>query len=131
MKCGKRKTVWLVIVLYATTVCAGEGMHLLPGCGHAAHLRGGNLSLDTFLGDHHASEFSHDGRLVHATGTSHSNRDADGCPICKLCLLPVFGGSTAVHISVELISYREIWFSEPKIARNIGSSFLSRASPTV
>ena len=95
------------------------------------HLRGGNLSLDTFLGDHHASEFSHDGRLVHATGTSHSNRDADGCPICKLCLLPVFGGSTAVHISVELISYREIWFSEPKIARNIGSSFLSRASPTV
>ena len=62
---GKRKTAWLVIVLYATTVCAGEGLHLLPGCGHAVQLPGGRLSWNAAVGDHHASK-SHAGRYFSA-----------------------------------------------------------------
>lgn len=58
-------------------------------------------------------------------------RDADGCPICKLCLLPVFGGSTAAPVVAESISCSSVWFSEARISRNVGSSFLSRAPPTV
>ncbi|MGA2253679.1 MAG: hypothetical protein ABSG53_03380 [Thermoguttaceae bacterium] len=131
MTCGKRKTAWLVIVLYATTVCAGEGLHLLPGCGHIVQLPGGHLSWDALVGDDHASECSHDDRLGHATEASHPTHDADGCPICKLCLLPVYGGSTAAPVSAELILCSAIWFSEPKVSRNVGSSFLSRAPPTV
>ena len=131
MTCGKQKTAWLVIVLYVTTVCAGDGLHLLPGWGHTLQLPGGHLSWDAWAGDHHASACSHGDRLIHVTGASHSKHDDGCCPICKLCLLPVYGGSTAVPVSAELTSCSEIWFSEPKIARSVGSSFLSRAPPTV
>ena len=127
----KRKTVWLVIVLYATTVCAGQGLHLLPGCGHAVHLLGGWLSWDASVSDHHASKYLHDDVLGHAMGSSHSAHDADGCPICALGLLPVYGGSTAAPVATELILCNAIWLSEPKISRSVGSSFLSRAPPTV
>jgi len=85
---GKRKTVWLVIVLYATTVCAGQGLHLLHGCGHAVQLPGGWLSCDTSASDHDASKCSHRDVLGPAMGPSHSAHDADCCPICKLGLLP-------------------------------------------
>ena len=128
---GKRKTAWLVIVLYATTVCAGEGLHLLPGCGHAVQLPGGWLSWDASVSDHHASKCLHDDVLGHAMGPSHSAHDADGCPICKLGSLPVYGGSTAAPVSTELILCNAIWLSEPKVSRSVGSSFLSRAPPTV
>ena len=128
---GKRKTAWLVVVFYVTTVCAGEGLHLLPGCGHAVQLPSGWLSWDASAGDDHASKCLHDDGLVHAMGRSHSAQDADGCPICKLCLLPVHGGSTAAPVSAELFLRIAIWFSEPKVSRNVGSSFLSRAPPTV
>src|SRR5271165_473059 len=101
MTCGKRKTAWLVIVLYVTTVCAGEGLHLLPGCGHAVQLPGGRLLWDASVGDRYASKCSHDDVLGHAMGPVHSAHDADGCPICKLCLLPVYGGSTAAPASAE------------------------------
>jgi hypothetical protein len=131
MRCGKRKTAWFVVVFYATTVCAGAGLHLLPGCGHTLQLPGGRLSCDAWVGDHHASECSHGDRLGHATGTPHSSHDADGCPICKLGLLPVYGGSTAAPISAELTFCSAIWFSGPKVSHNVGSSFLSRAPPTV
>ena len=125
---GKRKTTWLAIVLYVTTVCAGEGLHLLPGCGHAVQLPGGwRLSWDALVGDQHAS---HD-VLGHAMDPSHSAHDADGCPICKLGLLPVYGGSTAAPISTKLILSNAIRLSEPKISHSVGSSFLSRAPPTV
>ncbi len=128
---GKRKTAWLVIVLYATTVCAGEGLHLLPGCGHAVRLPGGWLSRDPSVSDHHGSKCLRDDVLGPAMGPSHSAHDADGCLICKLCLLPVYGGSTAAPVSAELILCNTIWFLEPQISRSVGSSFLSRAPPTV
>jgi hypothetical protein len=128
---GKRKTAWLVIVLYAATVCAGESLHLLPGCGHALQLPGGRLSWDASLGDHHAMECSHRDGLNPATGPSHSPHDADNCPICKLGLLPVFGGSTAAPVSAELILCNAICLSQPTVARSVGSSFLIRAPPTV
>jgi hypothetical protein len=128
---GKRKTAWLVIVLYATTACAGEGLHLLPGCGHAVQLPGGRLSWDASMGDHRASKCLHDDVLGHAMGPSHSAHDADGCPICKLGLLPASGGSTAAPVSAVLILGNVIWLSEPKVSRSVGSSFLSRAPPTV
>src|SRR5271165_1095667 len=116
MTCGKRKTAWLVIVLYATTFCAGEGLHLLPGCGHTVQLPGGHLSWDALVGDHRASECSHVDRLGPATGASLSTHDADGCPICKLCLLPAYGGSTAAAVSAQLILCSAIWFTEPKFS---------------
>jgi hypothetical protein len=94
-------------------------------------LAGGHLSWGALASDHHPSERSHDDRLGHAMGASHSTHDADGCPICKLGLLPVYGGSTAAPVSAELILRSAIWFSEPKVSRNFGSSFLSRAPPTV
>ena len=128
---GKRKTAWLVIVLYATTVCAGEGLHLLPGCGHAVPLPGGRLSWDTSVGDHHASKCLHDDVLSHAMGPSHSVHDADSCPICKLGLLASYGGSTVAPLSAKLILSNAIRLSEPKVSRSVGSSFLSRAPPTV
>jgi hypothetical protein len=128
---GKRKTAWLVIVLYATTVCAGEGLHLLPGCGHAVHLPGGWLSGDASLSDHHASQCLHDDALGRAMGPSHWAHDGDGCLICKLCLLPVSGGSTAAPVSAELILCNAIWLSEPTVCHSVGSSFLSRAPPAV
>jgi len=128
---GKRKTAWLVIVLYATTVCAAEGLHLLPGCGHAVQLPGGCLSWDASANDHHASKCLHDDVLGHAMAPSHSAHDADGCPICKLGLLPVYGGSTAAPVSAELILCNAIWLSESNVSRSVGSSFLSRAPPTV
>jgi hypothetical protein len=131
MTCGKRKTVWFVVVFYATTVCAGEGLHLLPGCGHSLQLPGGHRSWDALIGGHPTSACSHGDRRGHVMGASHSTHDADGCPICKLCLLPVYGGSTAAPVSAELIFCGAIWFSEPKVSRNVGSSFLSRAPPTV
>ena len=128
---GKRKTTWLVIVFYAATFCAGEGLHLLPGCGHAVQLPGGRLSWDAPAGDHHAFECSHEDGLNDASSPSHSTHDADHCPICKLGLLPVFGGSTAAPVSAELVSCSTIWFSEPKLSRDVGSFFLSRAPPLV
>jgi hypothetical protein len=128
---GKRKTAWLVIVLYATTVCAAEGFHLLPGCGHAVQLPGGWLSWDASANDRYASKCSHDDVLGHAMGPSHSAHDADGCPICKLGLMSVYGGSTAAPVSAELILCNAIWLSEPKVSRSVGSSFLSRAPPTI
>ena len=131
MTLGKRKTAWLVIVLYAATVCAGQGLHLLPGCGHAVQLPGGWLSCDASVSDHQASQCWHGDVLGHAMGPSHSAHDADGCPICKLCLLPVYGGSTAAPVSAELILCNAIWLSEPKVSHSVGSSFLSRAPPTV
>jgi hypothetical protein len=93
-------------------------------------LPGGCLSYNASVGDHDASECSH-GVIGHAMGPSHSAHDADGCPICKLGLLPVYGGSTAALVSSELILSNAIWLSEPKISRSVGSSFLSRAPPTV
>ena len=128
---GKRKTAWLVVVLYATTVCPGEGLHWLPGCGHAVQLPGGWLSWDTSVSDHHASECLYDGALAPAMGPSHSAHDADGCPICKLGLLPVHGGSAAARVSAELILCNAIWLSEPNVSNSVGSSFLSRAPPAV
>jgi hypothetical protein len=128
---GKRKTVWLVIVLYATTVCAGEGLHLLPGCGHAMQLPGGWLSWGASVSDHHASKCLQHVVLGHAMGPSHSAHSADGCPICKLSFLPVYGGSTAAPVSAVSILCNVIWLSEPKVSRSVGSSFLSRAPPTV
>ena len=128
---GKRKTAWLVIVLYAATVCAGEGLHLLPGCGHAVHLPGGRLSGDASVGGHHALACSHEDGLDRATGRSHSPHGADDCPICKLGLLTVFGGSTAAPVSAELILCDAICLSQPKVSREVGSSFLSRAPPAV
>ena len=128
---GKRKTAWLVIVLYVTTVCAGEGLHLLPGCGHAVQLPGARLLRNVSGGGRYASKCSHGDALGHAMGPVHSAHDADGCPICKLCLLPVDHGSTAAPVSAELILCNTIWLSEPKISRSVGSSFLSRAPPTV
>jgi hypothetical protein len=128
---GKQKTVWFVIVLYATTVCAGEGLHLLPGCGHAVHLPGGWLPWDASASGYHASKCFHGDVLCHAMGSSHSAHDADGCPICMLGSLPVYGGSTAAPVSTELILCQAIWLSEPKVSHSVGSSFLSRAPPTV
>jgi len=128
---GKRKTVWLVIVLYAATVCAGQGLHLLHGCGHAVQLPDGWLSCDASASDRHASKCLHDDVLGPAMGPSHSAHDADGCPICKLGFLPVHGGSTAAPVSARLILCNAIWLSEPKVSRSVGSSFLSRAPPTV
>jgi hypothetical protein len=119
---GKRTTVWLVIVLYATVVCAREGLHLLPGCGHTAHLSGGHLSVEAL-----ASK----GQIDHAIGVSHSTDDNDGCPICKFCVLPVYDCSPAVLITASFNSSSAIWFSEPKVSRSVGSSFLSRGPPTV
>jgi hypothetical protein len=127
---GKRKTAWLVIVLYATMVCAGEGLHLLPGCGHAVQLPGGWLSGDAPVCDH-ASKRLHDGVLGHAIGPSHLAHDADGCSICTLLSLPVYGGSTAAPVSAKLIFCNAIWLSEPNVFHCVGSSFLSRAPPTV
>jgi len=128
----KRKTAWFVIVLYTTSVCAGQGLHLLPGCGHAMHLPGGWLSWDASVSDRHASKkcLQHV-VLGHAMGPSHLAHGADGCPICALGLLPVYGGSTAAPVFTELILCNAIWLSEPKLSRNVGSSFLSRAPPTV
>ena len=131
MRCGKRKTVWLVVVLYATTVCAAEGLHLLPGCGHAVQYPGGWLSCDASVGDHHAGKCLHDAVVGRAMGPLHSAHDADGCPICKLGLLPVYGGSSAALVSAELILSNAIRLSEPGISHNVGSSFLSRAPPAV
>jgi hypothetical protein len=131
MTYGKRKTAWLVIVLYTATVCAGEGLHLLPGCGHAVHLPGGRLSWDASVGNHHVLECAHEDGLIHAAGSSHSAHDAHDCPICKLGLLPVFGGSTAAPVSAELILCNAICLSQAKVFRNVGSSFLSRAPPAV
>ena len=128
---GKRKTAWFVIVLYATTVCAGQGLHLLPGCSHAMHLPGGWLSWDASVSNHHAFKCLHDDVLGHAMGPSHSAHDADSCPICALGLLSVYGGSTAAPVSTELILCNAIRLSEPNISRSVGSSFLSRAPPTV
>ena len=134
---AKRKTAWLVIVLYVTTVCAGEGLHLLPGCGHAVQLTGARPLGDASAGDHHASQCfqasqcSHHDVLGQAPGPAHSAHDADGCPICKLCLLSVYGGSTAAPVSAELILCNTVWLTEPTISRSVGSSFLSRAPPAV
>ena len=127
----KRKTAWFVIVLYTTSVCAGQGLHLLPGCGHAVHLPGGWLSWDASASDPHTFKCVHNDVPGHAMGPSHSAHDADGCPICALGLLPVYGGSTAAPVSTELILCNAIWLSEPKVSRSVGSSFLSRAPPTV
>jgi hypothetical protein len=128
---GKRKTAWLVIALYVTTVCAGEGLHLLPGCGHAVQLPGEWLSWGASVSDHHASKCLPNDVLGHAMGPSHSAHEADGCPICTLGSLPVYGGSTAAHVSTELILCNAIWLSEPKVSHSVGSSFLSRAPPMV
>ena len=128
---GKRKTAWLVIVLYATAVCAGEGLHLLPGCGHAVQLPGGWLSWHASASNHHASQFLHDDVFGLAIGPSHPAHDADGCPICKLGFLPVYGGSTAALVSAELVLCHATWLSDLKVSHGVGSSFLSRAPPTV
>ena len=127
----KRKTAWLVIVLYATMVCAGEGLHLLPGCGHAVQLPGGWLPWDGPASDHHASQCLDNGTLGHAIGPSHLAHDPHGCPICMLLSLPVYGGSTAAPVSGNLILCNAIWLSEPAVFHRVGSSFLSRAPPTV
>jgi hypothetical protein len=119
---GKRKTAWLVIVLYLTVASAREGLHLLPGCGHAVHLSGGELSPGSSATEAQSGD---------STGVSQSTADADGCPICKFCLLPVYGGSTAITISGSFIPSSAIWFSEPNVPRNVGSSFLSRGPPMV
>jgi hypothetical protein len=131
MTCGKRKTAWFVVVLYAATVCAAEGLHLLPGCGHAVPSPGGCLSWDASAGDHHASRGLHDHGLGHAMAPLHAAHDADGCPICKLGLLPGYGGSTAAPVSSELNLCHAIRLSEPNVSRSVGTSFLSRAPPTV
>jgi hypothetical protein len=128
---GKRKSVWLVIVLYATTVCTEAGLHLLPGCGHSVQFSGGRLSRDASVGDHHASECPRDDGLGRATSPAHSIHDADGCPICKLGLLPAHGGSTAAAVFAESIPGNAIRLPESKASGNVGSSFLSRAPPTV
>jgi hypothetical protein len=124
---GKRKTAWFVIVLYAATFCAGDGLHLLPGCGHAMQLPGDRLSWDASAGDHHAFECSHEDGLKDATSPSHSTHDADNCPICKLGLLSVFGGSTAAPMSAELILFDAICLSQPKVFRNVGARRVSRS----
>jgi hypothetical protein len=64
-------------------------------------------------------------------GSLHSVHDADGCPICALGLLPVYGGSTVAAVSAKLILYHAIWLSELKVSHSVGSSFLSRAPPEV
>jgi hypothetical protein len=127
---GKRRTAWLAIVLYVTTVCAGQGLHLLPRCGRAVQSPSGRLSSAASAGNRHASECSHDDGCRHP-GPSHSGHDADHCPICQLCLLPVYGGSTANPVSTELLLYNAICLSQPRVSHNVGSSFLSRAPPTV
>jgi hypothetical protein len=128
---GKRKTAWFVIVLYVATVCAGQGLHLLPGCDHAVQLPGGRLLWNAPVGDPYASTCSHDDVLGHAMGPVHSAHDADGCAICKLGLLAAYSAATAAPVSAELTLCNAIWSSEPRISRSVGSSFLSRAPPTV
>ena len=128
---GKRTTAWLLILLYAATVCASEGLHLLPGCGHTMHLPGGWLAWDASLSDRDAAKCLHHDVFVHAADPAHSDHDADGCPICKLGLLPVHGGTSGNAVSVELILCHAIFFSQPNVSHRVGSSFLSRAPPTV
>ena len=94
-------------------------------------LAGGRLSCDASAGDHHASKCLHDDVLSHAMGPSHSVHDADSCPICKLGLLASYGGSTVAPLSAKLILSNAIRLWEPKISHRVGSSFLSRAPPTV
>jgi hypothetical protein len=126
---GKRKTVWLVIALYAMTVCTGTGLHLLPGCGHPQQTFGGRLSQNVSAGDHYSTECSCDNEPSGAAGSSGPNHDADNCPICKFCRHSSYGGSIAAPVPSEPILCNAIRFFEPKASGSVGSSFLSRAPP--
>ena len=121
---GKRRTAWLAIVLYATTVCTGQGLHLLPRCGHAVQLPSGRLSSVASAGHRHASECSHDDGRRHS-GPSRFGPRCRPLPDLPACLLPVYGGSTANPVSAELLLYNTICFSNRESLTTSARLFLA------
>jgi hypothetical protein len=80
----KRRFTWLLLSAFACFACAGVGIHMLPGFGHATWQFGQLLLLGVDLGDGYEGELDQ-GQPVcsRATGLGIPILSEDQCPICS------------------------------------------------
>ena len=82
---ARAKLTWLLAAVLTVISGAGEGLHLLPGCGHAVEIPGGLL----YLGIDRPAEplSSGDGSPTCGSpeGDSPPILDEDECAICSVC----------------------------------------------
>jgi len=125
----RAQTTWFVAALFCLVSAVGEGIHLIPGCGHAVELPGGCLLIG--LAKPPMAAFW-DGRwpgVRQADGGSPPCYDEDECAICRLCgqgKLPASGVDFRLVLPIPC-GWLPISFQAPQ-SRSFGL-FHARAPP--
>lgn len=80
----KRFVVWSLAALLALVAGMGEGLHLLPGCGHGTEVGGVVLWVGCFSSDNSSPTNDHDGPGVTVPGKpAPPIQGEEACTICS------------------------------------------------
>lgn len=102
---NRAATTWLLIGLFAVPAGMGEGLHLIPGCGHAVELPGAYFLIG--LARSESTAVADPSPAVrHRQGDSCLCYGEDECPICRLSAQGQWTGDTARPLSlVPVVSH--------------------------
>jgi len=82
---ARATTAWLLIAVFGIVAGVGEGLHFLPGCGHAIELPGGLIYFGISLPRGAPLPDGRTPAVKEPDGESPLVLDEDECAICSLC----------------------------------------------
>jgi hypothetical protein len=126
---ARAKLTWLLATVLTVMAGAGEGLHLLPGCGHAVEIPGGLLYLGIDAPEEPLSSRDGNPTCGSPEGDSPLILDEDECAICSVCAQSQSRAKAVQFVFVLLVAQSVPEVAPGDIYIRTAESFDARAPP--